>query len=138
VLLKIPEDDTSVTVTIEDILETSDPKKRILVLSCADFNAEFAKRRVCRAELVLNDFTGLRIPRSAIRFGDKNEMGVYILQGQKVSFKKIEPIFESADFVISASPDSSYVSLYDDIITEGQVDASVIQTTAENTEQDDV
>jgi hypothetical protein len=136
--LKIPEDDTSVIAVIEQILETDDPDKRILILSCSDFSTEFAKRRVCRAELILNDFTGLRIPRSAIRFTDNNIKGVYILQGQKISFKKIEPIFEADDYIISASPDSSYVSLYDDIITEGRVDAAAVTNTSEITEQTDV
>jgi TATA-binding protein-associated factor Taf7 len=41
------------------------------------------------------------------------------LQGERVSFKKIDVIFESLDYVISASPDSSYIALYDDIITDG-------------------
>jgi putative membrane fusion protein len=119
VLLKLPEKDVSVTAAVDAVLETSDPDKRIVVLSCSEFRAQFASSRTDTADLVLNDFTGIRVPRSAIRFNTANEKGVYILQGERVSFKKIDVIFESQDFVISASPDSSYIALYDDIITDG-------------------
>jgi putative membrane fusion protein len=138
ITLKIPEDDVSVSVTITEIIETDDPDKRILVLSCSEFRAEFARQRVCKAELVLNDFTGIRIPRSAIRFNAENEKGVYILQGKKVLFKKIYSIFETDDYIISSTPDNSYVSLYDDVIIEGDVSPALVEyvTTAADEEAD--
>jgi hypothetical protein len=127
VLLKLPENNVSVEVTIDEIIETSNPNERIIVLSCDEFRAEFASKRVVTAELVLNDFTGIRVPRSAIRFNAANEMGVYILQGEKVSFKKVQTLFETPDYIISASPDNSYITLYDDIITDG-VDTAALAT----------
>jgi putative membrane fusion protein len=119
VLLELPEKDVSVTAAVDMVLETPDPDKRIIVLSCSEFRTQFASSRTDTADIVLNDYTGIRIPRSAIRFNAANEKGVYILQGERVSFKKIDVIFESTDYVISASPDSSFVALYDDIITAG-------------------
>ncbi|MDR0904411.1 MAG: hypothetical protein LBM59_07240 [Ruminococcus sp.] len=127
VTLKFPENDVSVEVTIEEVLETSNPNERIIVLSCDEFRAEFASKRVVTADLVLNDFTGIRVPRNAIRFNSANEMGVYILQGEKVTFKKIVPLFETPDYIISSSPDNSHITLYDDIITSG-VDTAALAT----------
>ncbi|MDR0987380.1 MAG: hypothetical protein LBL98_06805 [Ruminococcus sp.] len=127
VTLKLPENDVSVEVTIDAIIETANPNERIIVLSCDEFREEFASKRVVTADLVLNDFTGIRVPRSAIRFNAANEMGVYILQGEKVSFKKVSPLFETPDYIISSSPDNSYITLYDDIITDG-VDTAALAT----------
>jgi putative membrane fusion protein len=140
VLLRLPEKDVSVTATVDMVLETPDPDKRIVVLSCSEFRTQFASTRTDTADLVLNDYTGIRIPRSAIRFNAANQKGVYILQGERVSFKKIDVIFESADYVISDSPDSSYIALYDDIITSG-VDtaaANAVEILTEASTEEDI
>jgi hypothetical protein len=138
ITLKIPEDDVAVPVTIEAMLETDDPEKRVLVLSCSEFRAEFAQSRVCHAELVLNDFTGIRIPRSAIRFNPQNEKGVYILEGQKILFKKIASIYETDDYVVSSTPDSTYISLYDDVITEGEIPMNMVDFGTSATEPENM
>ena len=88
-------------------------------------------------ELIKGEYSGLKVPREAIRFvdldeelydekGNKSEgivntKGVYILKGEQVDFKKIDVIYEGSDYVLSAehTGDSDYLSLYDDIIIEG-------------------
>jgi hypothetical protein len=51
----------------------------------------------------------------------KNYKGVYIREGEQVEFRKIDVIYEGSDYVLSAvhNEDSSYLSLYDDIMIEG-------------------
>ena len=53
-----------------------------------------------------------------------NTKGVYILNGEQVTFKKIDVIYEGSDYVLSKvhEDDPSYLALYDDIMIEG-VDA---------------
>ncbi len=82
----------------------------------------------------MGDFRGLKVPREAIRFEKRNTTdengedagevsfkGVYILKGEQVEFKKIDVIYEGSDYVLSKihEDDPGYLSLYDDIITEG-------------------
>ena len=46
--------------------------------------------------------------------------GAYIKHGEKVIFKKIDPIFQGEDYVVSrVNTDKDYVQLYDDVIVGG-------------------
>lgn len=114
----------TVSAVIEDMIESDDPDESIIVLSCDKLTYNLVQRRVERVELILNDYEGIRVPRSAIRFNKDNEKGVYILLGQKISFKKIDTVFECDEYILSnITSDASYVSVYDDIITSGDVSA---------------
>ena len=82
-------------------------------------------------------YSGLKIPREAIRFADivevqededgneissvTNYKGVYTSKGEQVVFKKIDVIYEGGNYVLSAvhDDDASYLALYDDIMIEG-------------------
>lgn len=134
VSLKISSSPESVEVIIEDIIETDTDDESIIVLSCETFNNNFVKCRTERVELILNDFNGIKVPRDAIRFNKKNEKGVYVLFGQKVSFKKLDIIYECDEYVLSRiSADSNYVSNYDNIITKGEIPAEVVELNNEST-----
>jgi hypothetical protein len=108
-----------------------------MILSCSRFNADLVQHRTENVEVIKGEYTGLKIPREAIRFldieeehidenGKKSESivntkGVYALKGEQVEFKKIDVIYEGSDYVLSAEHqgDSDYISLYDDILIEG-------------------
>ena len=120
---------------ITDIRDES-RNKSILVIFCDKFNYELVQHRAEKVELIKGEYTGLRVPREAIRFADVAETfedgsgnvtektlrrkGVYIRKGEQVLFKKIEVIYEGSDYVLSkSSSDPEYLALYDDIMTEG-------------------
>ena len=89
-------------------------------------------------ELILNDYEGIRVPRNAIRFDKDNQKGVYILLGQRIAFKKIETIYECEEYILSkATSDTSYVSIYDDIITEGEISEDLYVEETEPEENED-
>ncbi len=126
----------SVTAVIEDIIETDNPEKSIIVLSCDELTYNLVQRRVERVEIILNDYEGIKVPRKAIRFNKNNDKGVYILLGQRIAFKKIEPIYECDEYILSQiTSDDDYISVYDDIICEGEIssDLYVEETTIEET-----
>lgn len=121
-----------------DIRDEGDPKKSIIVVACSQFNYDLVQNRCEKVEIVKGNYSGLKVPRSAIRFQaieetvtDKetgisqqvvtNYKGVNILEGEQVEFKKLDVIYEGSDYVLSAvhEEDSSYLALYDDILTEG-------------------
>ena len=67
-------------------------------------------------------------------FNKNNEKGVYILQGQKIAFRKLDVIYECDDYLLSkVSSDTGYISVYDDIITSGEIPAEVIEQASETT-----
>ncbi len=118
--LKFASTSDSVTAVIELITDTDDPNESIVQLDCDQMTFDLVRRRVEHVEMVLHDYEGIRVPRSALRFDKNNEKGVYVLLGQRVMFKKLDVIFECDDYLLSRiTSDSSYVSIYDEIILSG-------------------
>lgn len=131
----------TVTAVIDDLIESDDPHESVIILSCDELTYNLVQRRVERVELILNDYEGIRVPRKAIRFDKDNEKGVYILLGQRIAFKKINPIYECEEYILSQiTSDSSYISVYDDIITEGDIsdDLYVEETTTDTNEDEEI
>lgn len=123
---------------IIEVKDEGDPSESIIVVSCDQFNYDLVQHRCENVELIKGDYTGLKVPREAIRFLPMEEeikdeetgitsvvttnfKGVYILEGEQVEFKKLDVIYEGSDYVLSAvhEEDSSYLALYDDIMIEG-------------------
>ena len=90
------------------------------MISSDKLTFELVQHRVERVQMVVSEYNGVYVPRSAIRFNSDGEKGVYVLMGQNIVFKKLDIIFEGEDFILSSNTGASdYVLLYDDIITEG-------------------
>ena len=110
----------TVTATIESLEPTEGPEEWTLILRCDEMTFDLVQKRVERVEMTLNDFEGIKVPREALRFNKNNEKGCYVLWGQRVLFKKVDPIFESEDYLLSRlTSNEEYVCVYDDIIIEG-------------------
>lgn len=129
--LKIESSPNVVEVIVDEIINTADPEKSIIVVSCDKLTYEYVQHRCERAELILNEYTGIKVPRSAIRFLN-GEKGVYVQIGPQVLFKKINVIFEGDDYVLSENiTESGYLMLYDDIVVEGIKQMEVTTALAE-------
>jgi len=72
--------------------------------------------------IVLDTYTGLKVPREALRMNEDGEMGVYVITGTYAEFKKITPIYETRDYYIVKTDPSSTKSLlvYDEIIVSAK------------------
>lgn len=126
VTVKFASTPDTVTAVIEDIIESDNPEESIIVLGCDELTYNLVQRRVERVEIILNDYEGIKVPRKAIRFNKDNDKGVYILLGQRIAFKKINPIYECDEYILSQiTSDSDYLSVYDDIICEGEISADL-------------
>lgn len=134
VKLRLESSSEYVDAVIYDVRDEGDPKHSLIILECSLFNYDLVQHRTEKIELVMGDFRGLKVPREAIRFdkqkvagkdGETEEKvsvkGVYIQKGEQIEFKKIDVIYEGSDYVLSKihEDDSSYLALYDDIMTEG-------------------
>lgn len=110
--------DKSYTAAVESITLTGNGNEAIIVIVCDEMDASIAAARVLDAELLFGEYTGIRAPRSAIRFKD-NEKGVYVLEGEKMIFKKLRVVYEGDDYVLSEYTESSdYLSLYDRVLLD--------------------
>jgi len=107
-----------IPVTVEDIKETDNPDECIIVLSCDLLNYQLVQNRVSSVDLVFEEFSGIKVDRTAMRFNN-GEKGVYIALGQNIIFKKLDVIYEGEDYVLSKlTSDTSYIGLYDQILFE--------------------
>lgn len=128
----------TVTATIEALEPTEDPEEWVLILRCEEMTFDLVQKRVERVEMTLNDFEGIKVPREALRFNKNNEKGCYVLWGQRVLFKKVDPIFESEDYMLSRlTSNEEYVCVYDDIIIEGVDTAAYMANSDEIAEEEE-
>lgn len=106
-------------VTVDSIKPIDGTDKSIVILNCNELDDNVLNSRFDNAELIFDEYTGIKVPREAIRFQDEQK-GAYVMLGQQITFKKIDVIYEGDDYVLSKNTsDDSYLLLYDQILLEG-------------------
>lgn len=106
-------------VTVDSIKPIDDTDKSIVILSCNELDEAVLENRFDNAELIFDEYTGVKVPREAIRFQGEQK-GAYVMLGQQITFKKIDVVYEGDDYVLSKNTsDDSYLLLYDQILLEG-------------------
>ena len=92
-----------------------------VVLKCDYLGAELARLRIAEAAVEFEDYEGIKVERSALRI-ENGEVGVYVKFGSAVTFKKVDIVYETEDFILSKvnSTDDDYLELYDEIFIEGK------------------
>ena len=105
--------------TVEQVIELGD--KYLVVLECTTMDRTSASARITDCEILFRQYTGIKIPKSAIHFVD-GEMGVYVSFSNVVYFKKIAPTFEDENYVIvpKKTSENNQVEMYDSIIVKGR------------------
>lgn len=101
--------------------ESSDESKTLIIFQSQDMNEELAVMRKQVATVVSATYTGLKVPKDAVRMVD-DKMGVYVLTNQVSSYKNVEVLFEDDDFYIvkqNVIGDDSLV-VGDDIIVKAK------------------
>lgn len=106
-----------IPVTISAI--NKDSTGAVLVLKCSVMSSSLAVLRRQTAEVVLGNYTGIKIPDSFIHIVN-GKKGVYIREGNMVYFRKLDSIFDGQGYTISdVNTDSGYLQVYDEVIENG-------------------
>lgn len=87
-----------------------------VVLRCNVMDEELANMRIEDIEIIFNSVTGFRVPANAVREVD-GVKGVYILRSNSVTFREINIVWTSDEYVICKDDE---IKLYDKIITKGK------------------
>lgn len=105
--------------TVKNVVDKGD--KTLVVLQCSNMNAAAAKTRVTDCEILFRQYTGIKIPKSAIHF-EGEQMGVFVNFSNLVQFKKISPVYEDENYVIVPAVQSAdnQVKMHDSIIVKGR------------------
>ncbi|MGN1338706.1 MAG: HlyD family efflux transporter periplasmic adaptor subunit [Oscillospiraceae bacterium] len=122
VTLRVGNDPTPMQAEIVSITDTGrGDGKAVYVFECATLTSSVVSGRTAQFKYIVNSYGGLRVSRSAIRYNDQEERGVYIVQGGKLVFRKIDVEYWGEDYIICAqNADDGYLKLYDKIVTEGK------------------
>lgn len=106
-----------------------------VILKCNLMSEKLAEIRVQPVQLLLTEYTGLRLPDKALQFDENNRAGAYVRMGTTITFRYVDVLYhnEKDGYSICAIPDAgdrTYVQLYDDVIVEGKnlYDGKVVQS----------
>jgi len=105
--------------TVEKVIDAGE--KFLVVIECTVMDTLSASARVTDCEILFKQYTGIKIPKSAIHFID-GQMGVYVNFSNVVYFKKISPVFEDDNYVVVPKTvgENNEVKLHDSIIVKGR------------------
>ena len=72
----------------------------LLVFSSSEYLSYVSMLRAQSAELILESYTGLRVPKNALRVDEDGQTGVYCLIGRQSWFKPVEVIYQGEDYCL--------------------------------------
>ena len=109
------------TVTVKKINVSEDASEAVILFSANEMNGELAALRTCSMTAVKREFSGLRVPSSALRFSDSVK-GVYVVSGMQAKFVPINILYSNETFMICEQQSTEGVSLrlYDEVIVKGK------------------
>ena len=137
VTIQLMSNSITASATVSQLLPGSNDQETIIVVYCDEMSSDFVRHRAEQVSLIKGEYEGIKVPRSAIRFRDieetvtdektgeettqvTNYRGVYVMDGEKIIFKKLDVVYEGDDYVLSSlHADDDYLILYDSIIVEG-------------------
>ena len=108
-------------VTVYSLIEERDSETAVVVLEGTNFNPEMVSMREQPIEIIIATYTGLRVPKQALRMEDDN-IGVYILSGSVEKFKTIKKLYEADDYYVveQSATDAGALVAKDQIIVSGK------------------
>jgi len=124
--VKFPYNDgVTLSMYLYRILSDVDSETAVLIFRTNILPEGFNYLRNQTVQVVQSSYTGYRIPASAIHIVN-GKAGVYILRGSQVSFRRIEPLYESDGYILvkerdeSASDRGNWLAKNDFVITKGK------------------
>lgn len=122
VTLRVRSDPSPIEAEIVSITDTGrNDGTAVYVFECDTLTSSVVSSRTAQFKYIINSYGGLRVSRSALRFNENQERGVFVVVGGKLVFKKINVEYWGDDYLICTSEDDSdYLKLYDRIVTEGK------------------
>ncbi|MBQ0110419.1 MAG: hypothetical protein KBS41_00620 [Oscillospiraceae bacterium] len=114
--------DSHIIVTLQKLSTSDTTDKTLAVFYCENTNGTFSSIRNIDGTIVLESYSGIKIPNSAVRKLEDN-IGVYTVSGGVVKFKKIKVVYSTDDFTVCAideKGEDDSLRLYDEMIDKGK------------------
>lgn len=99
--------------------------KTLVVFRCNLMNDELAALRKVNGKVVINEHTGLKIGKDALRFDEQGNPGVYVRRANIVNFRSVNIIYSDDKIVVAAADENlkmpyPHLKLYDEVIISGK------------------
>ncbi|WP_326974507.1 HlyD family efflux transporter periplasmic adaptor subunit [Caproicibacter sp. BJN0012] len=142
----------TVPASVAAVNQSGSDSPAAVILECNYMNSELADIRKETAQVVVHQYTGIRISQKSLHFETvskttkdekgkaktvkKEVSGVYILHGNQISFRQVVPLYSTDDYVICDPNPSSdglmtdeTLKLHDEVVVEGTdlYDGKVVQ-----------
>ncbi len=110
-----------VTMKVTRIGDSSDGY-RLLVLSCNTYMQNVTLLRQQSADLIFASYSGLRVPKDAVRVTEDGKIGVYIREGAVAKWKSIKLLYDNGESYVAELDKSSTSNLWpgDEIIVHAK------------------
>ncbi len=94
----------------------------LLVLSCDKYIQNATLLRQQSADIVFSSYSGLRVPKEAIRVDENGNVGVYVLEGSNAAWKSVNILHDNGETYVVELDKSSVNNLWpgDEIIVTGR------------------
>ena len=124
--IKFKEINQEVRANLKNVYLNFNEEYSLAVFEILNMNEKLSSLIKTKANVIFKEFEGFKIPKEAIRNNTQNEVGVYVIIGSTIKFKRISILFEDEDFVICSvnpknkSENSKYLKNLDKIIVKGK------------------
>ncbi len=100
----------------------------LVVFRCTLMNDELISLRKINGKVVIEEFTGIRVDRDAVRIDENGNTGVFVRRGNIVNFRSLNIIYSEDSFVVAAKPGENsdiklpytHLKQYDEVIISGK------------------
>ncbi|MBQ4603607.1 MAG: hypothetical protein IJB16_03300 [Clostridia bacterium] len=114
--------------TVVHAVKNFDSSKTLVVFRCNLMNEELTSLRKVEGKIIMNEYTGLKVSRDAVRLDEDGNSGVYVRIGNMVNFRSINIVYSEDSYVIAVKPtkdsgiklNHTHLKLYDEIIISGK------------------
>ncbi len=107
-------------VTVKQINISDNSSDAVIIFSCNEMNSELAALRSGPMTVVSKEYSGLKVPKKALRIVDAQK-GVYILKGMQAKFVPVTILYSTDSMMICEKSDNDgQLRLYDQVIVKGR------------------
>ncbi len=120
-LLTTVKSSPKLAVTVKQINVSESSENAVIIFACSDMNSELATVRTGNMTVVTKEYSGLKIPKKALRVVESVK-GVYVQNGMQVNFVPVEIVYRNDDYIICEKQNNkdSYLKLYDKVVVKGK------------------
>ncbi len=88
-----------VAAWVESVSEPENGKCAV-VLGCTKYMAQMTQLRQLQAEVILDSYSGLRVPANALRLDAEGRSGIYCLVGSTAEFKPADVVYQGDGYTL--------------------------------------